>query len=62
MVDMIVSMNLKTTIHYQKNKCLGCGAELPTEGDEEVYFIMDQKEDNYEVYCGPCGHKKEVEK
>ena len=59
MVDMIVAMNLKTTRQEQNNKCLGCGAELPIEGTEQVYFIMKQEENIYEVYCYDCGMKKQ---
>ena len=52
---MIVNLNMKVTIARQNNKCLKCKVELPTDKNEQVFFIMDQTKDIYEVYCTMCG-------
>jgi len=54
----IVNLNMKATIARQNNKCLLCKKELPTDPKDQVFFVMDQEQDIYKVYCIPCGDKK----
>ena len=50
--NMIVGLNLDSTVAKQDNKCLQCGKEL---NPDRVYFRMDQSINLYEVYCKICG-------
>ena len=56
MTNMIVDLNLRTTVAEQDNKCLGCKKDL---NPDRVYFRMDQSKHLYEVYCEACGLKWE---
>ena len=57
MTNMIVDLNLRSTIGRQDNKCLRCGKEL---NPDRVYFRMDQSKNLYEAYCEVCGLKWEA--
>ena len=57
-MDLIVRLNLESTLAEQDNKCLQCKEEL---NPNNVYFRMDQAIHLYEVYCEKCGLVKEKE-
>lgn len=54
---IVVNLNFRSTIANQDFKCLDCEAPLDTDGDQQVYFRMDQtvKPSIYKAYCRKCG-------